>query len=181
MQGKSQKTSLFVPRLPRRGPRRSQSQSGMTLIETVIALAVLLIVAGGLLGIGVVSTTTTENQGHQAARATEYAQDKMEQLIALAYGDGDTPTAGVGTDTTVFPACNPLISPPPTCTTGSGLFPGGFANPSFPQNKYVDWLDVNGNLLGGGPSTTVPPGYRASRSGSLPAARRDTGSQSSPS
>ena len=38
---------------------------------------------------GVVGMMTTENQGHLAARTTEYAQDKMEQLLVLAYGDTD--------------------------------------------------------------------------------------------
>jgi hypothetical protein len=73
----------------------------------------------------------TENQGHLAARTTEYAQDKMEQLLALAYGDTTS-------DTRVFPA---------TATNGTGLGIGGSSDPNAPVDKYVDYLDQNGNLL----------------------------------
>jgi type II secretory pathway pseudopilin PulG len=120
-------------------PRTSAGGSGFTLLETVFALSVLLIVALGLLPLGVLATTTTENQGHLMARTTEYAQDKMEQLLSLAYGD-------VTSDTRVFPA---------TTTGGSGLTPGGSADPSAPVALYVDYLDVNGSSIAS--SGTTPP------------------------
>ena len=41
---------------------------------------------------GVVAMMTTENQGHLAARTTEYAQDKMEQLLVLSWGDSTSDT-----------------------------------------------------------------------------------------
>ena len=112
------------------------SQAGVSLLETIIATAVLVIVAVGLLGVGVIAMTTTENQGHLAARTTEYAQDKMEQLMALAYGDATS-------NTTVFPANN---------AGGTGVAVGGNSNPNAPVNGYVDYLDIDGNLLpsGGG-------------------------------
>lgn len=114
--------------------RKHESQAGITLLETMIASLVLVIVTVGLLAVGMFAISTTENQGHLAARTTEYAQDKMEQLLALAYND---PT----TDTTVFPA---------TITGGSGLSPGGSSNPNTPVSHYVDYLDVSGNLLASG-------------------------------
>jgi len=125
--------------LSRRGAR---GESGFTLLETVFALSLLLIVALGLLPLGVIATTTTENQGHLMARTTEYAQDKMEQLLALAYGDTTS-------DTRVFPA---------TSTGGTGLAIGGSSDPSAPVALYVDYLDVNGSLL---PSsgTTAPANW----------------------
>jgi len=109
----------------------ARSERGFTLIETVFALSVLLVVALGLLPLGIIATTTTENQGHLMARTTEYAQDKMEQLLSLAYGD-------VTSDTRVFPAAN---------TGGTGLAPGGSADTDAPVALYVDYLDVNGTLL----------------------------------
>ena len=71
-----------------------------------------------------------------------YAQDKMEQLLTLAYGDATS-------DTRVFPA---------TASGGTGLAVGGSSNPDAPTDGYVDYLDVNGNLL---PSTGVaaPAGW----------------------
>jgi hypothetical protein len=107
------------------------AESGSSVIETVVALALLLIVLGGVASMGIAAMTTTENQGHLSARATEYAQDKMEQLLVLAYGDTTS-------DTRVFPA---------TLTGGTGLTVGGSSNPSNPVAGYVDYLDQNGNLL----------------------------------
>lgn len=135
---------------------RYSSQLGMSLLETLFALAILLIVSVGIMAMAGVAMETTENQGHQT-RAAEYAQDKMEQLMSLAYGDGDTPTAGQGTDTTVFPACSPVSISPPACTTGTGLHVGGSSDPSAPVNEYVDYLDTNGNALGGG--ATAPANW----------------------
>src|SRR5712671_7006729 len=83
--------------------RSRKSETGLTVMETMIALAMLLIVAGGVMGLAAVAVSTTETQGHLAARTAEYGQDKMEQLLALKFCDGGT-TGTAGTDTTVFPA-----------------------------------------------------------------------------
>jgi len=120
--------------MEKKSPRRSfncQSQAGLTLLETMIAVVLLLIVTAGIMSMAMVATSTTENQGHLSARATEYAQDKMEQLISLAYGDSTT-------DTTVFPATN---------TGGTGLAIGGSSDPNAPAAGYVDYLDKSGNPL----------------------------------
>jgi type II secretory pathway pseudopilin PulG len=115
---------------------------GFGLVETVFALSILLVVALGLLPLGVIATTTTENQGHLMARTTEYAQDKIEQLLALSYGDSTS-------DTRVFPS---------TELGGSGLTVGGSADPDDPVELYVDYLDINGTLV---PSegTEAPDGW----------------------
>src|SRR5262245_30952235 len=111
--------------------RQVQDDAGSMLIETLVACTILIIVMAGVMSIGVVSMTTTENQGHLAARTTEYAQDKMEQLLALAYGDAVS-------DTTFFPAA---------AAGGTGLTVGGSSDPSAPVTGYVDYLDQSGNLL----------------------------------
>lgn len=116
---------------------RLTSERGTTLIETMIALCVLLVVMGGLITISAMSSTTTENNGHLAARTTEDAQDKMEQLLVLAYTDATT-------DTTVFPAG----------AGGTGLSIGGSTNPAAPVAGYVDWLAADGSWRGGG---VAPP------------------------
>ena len=113
---------------------RIRSETGTTLIETAIASAILLVTMTGLLSMGALATMYTENQGHLAARTTEYAQDKMEQLLALAYTDAVTSTV-------VFPAVS---------TGGTGLTVGGGTNTASPVNGYVDWLKYDGSLLGGG-------------------------------
>jgi len=113
----------------------------MSLLETVIALGVLLTTTVGVMTIATVAMTTTEDHGHLAARAAEYAQDKMEQLLSIAYGN-------VTTDTRVFPSAD---------SGGTGLDVGGSADPTSPVNGYVDYLDRAGNPLAIGIST--PPNW----------------------
>jgi prepilin-type N-terminal cleavage/methylation domain-containing protein len=114
------------------------AEGGFSLLETMIALMVVLVAASGLLPLGVVAFSTSENQGHLSARAAEYAQDKLEQLMALSYGDTTS-------DTRVFPA--PEVG-------GSGLTLGGSSNPAVPIVRYVDYLDIDGTLI---PSPTGAP------------------------
>ena len=113
--------------------RKKTAQAGMSLIETMVALALLLIVAAGVMSLAAVAMSTTENQGHLGARTAEYAQDKMEQLLALNYLD-------VSTDTTVYPA---VISP----GVGKGLTAGGGLNPNAPVAGYSDYVDLSGNPI----------------------------------
>ena len=113
---------------------RLQSNDGFTLLETLCALGLLAVVAAGVLPLGLIATKMTENQGHLVARTTEYSQDKLEQLLALAYGDSTS-------DTRVFPA---------TSTGGTGLAVGGSTNTGAPVDGYVDYLDANGNVLASG-------------------------------
>src|SRR5688572_16284477 len=91
---------------------------GFTLIETVFALVILMIVAAGVVPLALVAVRATENQGHLAARTTEYAQDKLEQLMALSYED-------VTSDTREFPA---------PAAGGSGLAIGGSSDPAAPAD-----------------------------------------------
>jgi hypothetical protein len=120
---------------------RLQSERGTTLIETAIATGILLVVMAGLLSMAALATAFTENHGHLEARTTEYSQDKMEQLLALAYTDATS-------NTVVFPAAP---------TGGTGLTIGGGTNTAAPLNGYVDWLAYDGGLLGGG--TAAPDNW----------------------
>jgi prepilin-type N-terminal cleavage/methylation domain-containing protein len=115
------------------GSSKAKAQAGMTLLETMVALALLLVVAAGVKSLAGVAMSTTENQGHLASRTAEYAQDKMEQLLALNYKD-------VRTDTTVFPAVLGTACPP-----ACGLTPGGGLSPTAPVAGYSDYVDTSGN------------------------------------
>jgi len=106
-------------------------ERGFSLVETMVALGLLLVVAGGVLPMAVLTFKISENQGHLMARATEYAEDKLEQLMSLSYGD-------VVTDTRMFPA---------GATGGTGLTPGGSVNSMSPVDGYVDYLTIDGSLL----------------------------------
>ena len=118
-----------------------RGEQGTTIVEVVIASAILVTLMAGLMSLAGIAISTTENQGHLGARTTEYAQDKMEQLLALTYGDPSS-------DTRVFPAVN---------SGGSGLAVGGSSNPSTPVALYVDYLDERGNLCGSGGADCVAP------------------------
>jgi len=121
-------------------------EQGTTLIEVMVATGLLMTLMAGLMGMAGLAISTTENQGHLAARTTEYAQDKMEQLLALAYGDATS-------DTRSFPAL---------ATGGTGLTVGGSYNVDAPVALYVDYLDQNGNLCGTtGASCAAPSGTTA--------------------
>jgi hypothetical protein len=127
---------------------RRKLQAGESLLEVVFSLAILLVISGALMSLAAKALSTTETQGHLGARVTEYAEDKMEQLLALKFCDGPTN----GTDVTVFPAvvnatgtglagCNNPGGNPPTALAGGSL------NPAAPTLYYVDYLDVSGNLV----------------------------------
>jgi pilin/secretion family protein with methylation motif len=108
-----------------------RDERGTTLIETMIAVSMLLVVMAGLMSLVATATNLTENQGHLGARATEYAVDKMEQLLDLTYGDAQS-------DTTVFPSAN---------VGGTGLAVGGSVNTAAPVVGYVDYLKADGTML----------------------------------
>jgi len=118
--------------------RNKKSQAGISLVETMIALCLLLIAAAGIMTMAAVAMSTTENQGHLAARTAEYAQDKMEQLLALQYQDQLT-------DTTQFPAVLGAACPP-----GCGLQVGGGLDPNGPVPGYSDYVDRNGSPVPAG-------------------------------
>jgi prepilin-type N-terminal cleavage/methylation domain-containing protein len=116
-----------------------RNQRGLSLLETMIAVSILLVAMAAIMSLFTVAVSQNTNQGEFGTRATEYCQDKMEQLLALSYGDSTTNTA-------VYP---------PAPTGGRGLggllipvgnFRGGI-DPNAPVTFYVDYLDANGNLL----------------------------------
>lgn len=116
---------------------RAKHDEGTSLVEVLVSMVIMATLAAGLMSMAGIALMQSENQGHLAARTSEYAQDKMEQLLVLAFGDATT-------DTRVFPATQ----------QGTGLAVGGSANPAAPVNGYVDYLDARGNLLvsaGGAP------------------------------
>jgi len=118
---------------------KRNSQRGMSLLEVVIALAILLIVSVSIMTVSILSIKTTESQGHLSARTAEYAQDKMEQLLALAFTDAQSDTTS--TMSGIITTAN---------SGGTGLAVGGSSNPLAPAVGYVDYLDSNGNPVASG-------------------------------
>jgi len=123
--------------------RRLASDDGTSLIETAIATAILLVALVGLMSMITIATTLTENEGHLSARAAEYAQDKMEQLLALAFTDAIS-------DTTVIPTAN---------AGGTGLIVGGSIVIAAPVAKYFDYLQQDGTPMCPCAGTAAPAGW----------------------
>jgi prepilin-type N-terminal cleavage/methylation domain-containing protein len=115
---------------------------GFSLIETMVGMTILLVVAAGVMPLAIVTMQISENQGHLVARSSEYAQDKLEQLMALSFGN-------TVTDTREFPAAD---------TGGSGLAVGGSLNPAAPVLLYVDYLSPDGVLIDS-PDGSPPEGW----------------------
>jgi len=112
-----------------------RSERGIGLIETMIALLLVLIGLLAVMSLFTVASAGNTNQGEYATRTTEYAQYKMEQLLKLSFSDSTT-------NTTALPGGGTGL--------GSGLTPGGSVgsvNPASPVSGYVDYLDNAGNLL----------------------------------
>src|SRR6266568_6051001 len=104
--------------------RNRKPERGISLLETVIAAAVMLIGIGGVMSLFTVVAASNMSQGTQATRCTEYAQDKMEQLMALNFGD-------VTSDTTQLPV---------QTSGGKGLTSGGGTDPTNPLQYYMDYI-----------------------------------------
>jgi type II secretory pathway pseudopilin PulG len=134
-------------------------ERGSALIETLVAAGILIIVVAGLLPVFMLATQSTYAQGDVATRVTEYAQDKMEQLLSLnkdnIISDGFNDAT---TDTTVFPAAVNALDGTTSCTGTSPNICGlggvmaasstvGSIPPTAPVTYFVDYLDTNGNLL----------------------------------
>lgn len=154
-----------------------KNDSGVTLVETMIAVLVALI---GVFSIGSLifqATVTNKNQGTEVTRATIYAQDKIEKLLSFgAAGAINTAipnflscTQGVSTNPNVCDSAATwaIVGGTPSATAGltgtgwnTGLVAGGqltTGNPSAPMQStcptsgasvgYVDFLDPNGSQV----------------------------------
>ena len=111
---------VYRDRSDRRG------QSGVTLIETMIAALILMGVVlfmAQLFGLVVIMN---KNNGSDATKAVTLAEAKMEELTILDFADTTT-------DTTVDP---------PAATGGAGLTAGGSLTTR--TAKYCDFVAANG-------------------------------------
>src|SRR5579864_574277 len=112
--------------------RRRKGERGVTLIETVIAAAVLLIGISGVLGVFTVAVSQDSAGGDFSTRTAVFAQDKMEQLLALNFNDSQS-------NTTVYPTAasgGTGLGGTTASTTYGGI------NPASPTASYVDYLDA---------------------------------------
>ena len=106
-----------------------KDESGMTLIESMVAMLIMLV---GLLGLAKVLTfcvIASKAYGRDSGQATAAAHDKMEELVGLQFSDTTTN----------------LTNNPPFSASGVGLTAGGSIYPASPVAGYTDQLDFSGN------------------------------------
>jgi Flp pilus assembly protein TadG len=116
----------------------SRGERGETLVETMIASLILGI--GLLTVMGALSAVATKqnwNQGDRGTRTTEYALDKMEQLLALGFNDAAGNTAVYPTQSTGGTGLGGVMA---GSSTSGGVVTGS------PVTGYVDYLNSAGDL-----------------------------------
>jgi hypothetical protein len=115
-----------------------KAESGIGLIETLLALLILIVGLSAVMSLFAVSMTFNHEQGNVGSRASSFAEAKMEELLALTFTDN-------ATDTTVWP---------PTTAVNTGLCGElgqnascGGVNPAAPVLNFADYLDFQGKRV----------------------------------
>jgi len=130
--------------------RNLKDESGMTLIESMIAMVIML---AGLLILAQVlafSVIASKTYGRDAGQTTAAARDKMEELMSLRFAD-----------TTTNVTTNAHTS------DGKGLLAGGSIYPAGAVDGYTDHIDFNGTRTAAGASEFVRQWMIADDSASL--------------
>jgi prepilin-type N-terminal cleavage/methylation domain-containing protein len=130
---------------------RSFSEAGFSLVETLVATAILATVSLGVAQMFIYATDNTRG-GKLETTATTLAEQKMEQLRGLTWGYDDEGLGLPETDVQTNLAANPPDK------SGSGLNPSPEGVLEGNTDGYVDYLDQQGSYLGTGatpPDNTV--------------------------
>jgi len=129
---------------------RFSSDAGFSLMEVLIAMGVMAIGLVALAQLFAVSTTAN-HASKTTTFTTMLAQQKMEQLRGLTWGFDTVglPISDINTNSSVVPqaAGCPAAS---TAGQGTGLSPSPGGTLGGNVAGWVDYLDINGCLLGGG-------------------------------
>ena len=128
--------SFRNPRLLKK-PTVPPRERGSSLIEMMIGTAVLLLGIVPLMGVFGLAVAQNGSYVDMATRTGFYAQDKMEQLMALSFTDATA-------NTTVYPTA--AVGGTGLGGTMAGNSTLGGVNPAAPVASYVDYLTFQGVL-----------------------------------
>lgn len=128
--------SVRNPRLPKK-PSVPRGERGSSLIEMMIGAVVLLLGIVPLMGVFGLAVAQNGSYVEMATRTGFYAQDKMEQLMALSFSDATA-------DTTVYPTA--ALGGNGLGGTMLGNSTVGSVDPAAPVAGYVDYLTFQGAL-----------------------------------
>ena len=130
-----------------------RSESGITILEVVIAMALIAVAVTGVAGLASVARQSGVTARSQTS-ATLLATQKMEQLLALTWridlSGGGLPESDTSTDVS--------YDPPRSGGTGLEPSPGGTLQADTPG--YADYLDDGGRWLGRGATPPAGAVYR---------------------
>ncbi len=130
---------------------RMRSNEGFSILEVLVAIAVLSVALVGLAQLFALSRRANAS-AKNTTFASLLAQQKMEQLRGLTWGFD---TLGLPlTDTTTN-----LAVVPESATGGVGLTPSPAGSLGRNVDGYCDYVDRNGNVLGGCGSTNASASY----------------------
>jgi Tfp pilus assembly protein PilV len=116
--------------------KKTAHEDGFSILEALFATFIMTIGIVGLMSLFTIAAVRNAGQGEQSTRCTEYAQDKMEQLLALSFSDSTSQTSG---NTTLCSTCTGYVS-------GVGLTAGGTPmSVTSPIANYTDYVVWNGN------------------------------------
>jgi len=134
---------------------------GVTLIETMVAVAVALVGVFGLGGVIFQASATNKNQGTELTRATIYAQDKLEKLLSLDFtsctqSGASQPSSCNTTNITDSSWTQGLLAGGPISSSQTTGPPTALRCPDASGSAigYMDFLDANGIQL---PESGSPP------------------------
>ena len=112
-------------------------ERGSSIIETMVAALVLLLGIVPLMGVFGVAVSRNSGYADIGTKTEFYAQDKVEQLMALSYFDS-------ASNTTVYPTA--VAGGTGLGGTLAGNATVGSVNPAAPVAGYVDYLTFQGVL-----------------------------------
>ena len=129
------------------------SESGITLLEVVIAMALIAVAVTGVAGLASVARQSSVTARSQTS-ATLLATQKMEQLLALTWRI-DLPGTGLPESDT-----STDVSYDPPRSGGAGLDPSPVGTLEADTPGYADYLDGGGRWLGRGATPPAGAVYR---------------------
>lgn len=147
--------------------KKRTRDTGVSLIEAVIAVLVAMLVIVSLGNVVFRATATNKNQGAETTRAVIYAQDKLEKLLSLGVPGAISTTAANFLTCTQAAASQPtvcnmtgvtdsgwtkgLLAGGPIVSTTTTTSPVAFncPNVSSADHGYVDFLTADGIQITG--------------------------------
>ena len=100
----------------------SDSQSGTTLVETMIAMFICMVVVFSLAGLVSMATRQSKDMGTTAAQAAALAAQQMDTFMALRFADTQIAAGGSLTTNTTGYVNYLKVDGTPTTSTAADLF-----------------------------------------------------------